>query len=91
MKIAVNRKFIRAVVRWLLLAAILLYVITGFGITEYRIVESLTFGLLTKNMAFRIHDGLVIPSAILLFLHICFPYIFRIKKQAGSITVVPTN
>jgi len=91
MNITLNRKIIKAVLRWLLLAAILLYVITGFGITEYRVVESLTFGLLTKNLAFRIHDGLIIPSVILLFLHISFPYIFRIKKRAGSISVVPTN
>jgi len=87
----INRKLIRAVIRWLLLAAIILYVITGFGITEYRIVESLTFGLLTKNLAFRIHDGLIIPSMILLILHICFPYIIRLKKRKDFVPVTPIN
>jgi len=87
----IKRKLIRAVIRWLLLAAIILYVITGFGITEYRIVESLTSGLLTKNLAFRIHDVLIIPSMTLLILHICFPYIIRLKKRKGFVPVTPIN
>ena len=57
-------------VHWLLLAVIVLYLITGFGITEYRIVEQVTFGLLSKPLAFKIHDNLWIPSIILLILHI---------------------
>jgi cytochrome b subunit of formate dehydrogenase len=60
----------RRVVLWLLLAVVVLYIITGFGITEYRIVEYVTFGLLAKPLAFMIHDNLLIPFIVLLILHI---------------------
>jgi dolichol kinase len=60
----------RQIVHWLLLAVIVFYLVTGFGITEYRVVEHLTFGLLSKPLAFKIHDNLLIPFIILLGLHI---------------------
>jgi thiosulfate reductase cytochrome b subunit len=60
----------KQVVHWLLLAVLLLYVLTGFGITSYRTVESITFGLLTKPLAFKIHDNLIIPFVVLIGLHI---------------------
>ena len=86
-----NHKSVREVIRWLLLAAIILYVASGFGITEYRTVESLTFGLLTKNLAFRIHDALLIPSVVLLVLHTCFTYLFRLKKRKDFVPPSPAN
>jgi cytochrome b subunit of formate dehydrogenase len=60
----------KQVVHWLLLAVLVLYVVTGFGITAYRTVELLTFGLLSKALAFKIHDDLIIPFMILMGLHI---------------------
>jgi Ni,Fe-hydrogenase I cytochrome b subunit len=60
----------KRVVHWLLLAAIVLYLLTGFGITEYRVIEHVTFGLLSKNLAFNIHNNLLIPFIVLLILHI---------------------
>jgi len=63
-------KPVKQVVHWLLLAVLVLYVLTGFGITAYRVVESVTFGLLGKAMAFKIHDNLIIPLVVLIGLHI---------------------
>jgi predicted transporter len=60
----------KQIVHWSLLAVIALYILTGFGITSYRTVESITFGLLTKPLAFKIHDGLIIPFIVLMGLHI---------------------
>jgi len=60
----------RQVVHWLLLAVIVLYLLTGFGITQYRVIEHVTFGLLSKNLAFNIHNNLLIPFIVLLGLHI---------------------
>ena len=60
----------KQVVHWSLLAVLVLYVLTGFGITAYRAVEFLTFGLLTKPLAFKIHDDLIIPFIVLIGLHI---------------------
>jgi len=65
-----NRQLIKKIIHWLLTVAVIIYLITGFGITEYRIVEPLTFGLLTKNLAQRIHINLEIPFIILVILHI---------------------
>jgi cytochrome b subunit of formate dehydrogenase len=60
----------RQVVHWLLVAVMVLYLLTGFGITEFRVVESVTFGLLSKNLAFNLHNNLLIPFIVLLILHI---------------------
>ena len=70
MKNVLKQNLAKRVVHWLLLAAIVLYLVTGFGIAEYRVVESLTFGLLTKPLAFKIHNNLLIPFLVLLILHI---------------------
>lgn len=56
--------------KFLLLAIVLLYIITGLGIKYYQIIEKITFGILTKSLSFKIHDILLIPFLILLFLHI---------------------
>jgi hypothetical protein len=59
-----------------------MYLITGFGITEYRIVESLTFGLLTKSLAQKIHMNIEIPFIVLLVLHIwLLPLLKRFKLK----------
>jgi len=70
MKNVLKENSARQVVHWLLLAALVLYLLTGFGITQFRVVEQATFGLLSKNLAFYIHNGLLIPFIVLLILHI---------------------
>ena len=54
----------RAAIRYLLLVLTLIYLISGLGITQYQIIEPLTLGLLTRNLAFRIHDFLLVPLEI---------------------------
>ena len=66
----ISHRSTKKVTHWLLVAVILLYGITGYGITQYRIVESATLGLLTKPLAFKTHDNLLIPLLVLLALHI---------------------
>jgi cytochrome b subunit of formate dehydrogenase len=70
-------ELIKKVVPWLLLVVMVLYVITGLGITQFRTVENLTLGLLNKNLSFRIHNDLLVPFLVLLIIHICLPYILR--------------
>jgi thiosulfate reductase cytochrome b subunit len=60
----------KQIVHWTLLTVLVLYVVTGFGITAYRTVEFLTFGFLSKALAFKIHDNLIIPFVVLIGLHI---------------------
>ena len=61
---------IKPVLHWALLAMILVYIVTGLGITQFRTVEPLTLGILSKNVSFSIHELLLIPLVILLALHI---------------------
>ena len=72
-------RLIKKVIPWLLLAVMALYVLTGFGITEFRTVETITFGLLTKNLSFYIHNALTVPFAVLLVAHIVLPFVLRKK------------
>ena len=78
-----NQQIIKKTIHWLLTVVVIIYLITGFGITEYRIVEPLTFGLLTKSLAHKIHINIAIPFIILLILHIwLLPLLkyFKLKK-----------
>ena len=74
-------RLIRGIVKWSLLAVTLLFLITGFGISHFRVVETVTFGWLTKGWALKLHDNLWIPFIVLLVLHICLPYVFRRKVK----------
>jgi len=75
----IKQHLIKITIHWLLIIVVILYLVTGFGITEFRIVETLTFGLLTKISAFKIHNNLIIPFIILLGLHAFFPLITKLK------------
>ena len=60
----------RRVVGWILFALALLLVITGLGITEFRVVTPLTLGILGKSLSFQLHSLLWIPFIVVLFLHL---------------------
>ncbi len=59
----------RRIIGWLLLVLSILLVITGLGITEWRTVEAVTFGLLPKALAFQLHTLLWIPFLVVLAGH----------------------
>lgn len=86
----INWRFFRSLVRWLLFAAVLLYALSGYGISNPETVESLTFGLITKSVAFSIHDSLIIPFALLIFLHI-LPFFFRLFRRISHRDSVKNN
>ena len=76
-------RLIRKILHWSLLVVVILYVISGFGITEFRTVETVTFGLLTKPLAFKIHEVLWIPFIILLVLHVFLSLVRRRPRWLG--------
>jgi len=85
----INQRLMRGTIHWLLTVVAIIYLITGFGITEYRIVEFLTFGLLTKSLAHQIHMNLAVPFITLLVLHIwLLPLLkyFRLKNLRSATT-----
>jgi thiosulfate reductase cytochrome b subunit len=61
---------LRRAVGWLLLALAFLLVVTGLGITEYRTVEAITFGILGKALSFQLHSLLWIPFLVVLACHL---------------------
>jgi cytochrome b subunit of formate dehydrogenase len=76
------QRLFERIVQWALLFVTFLYVLTGFGITEFRIIEPATFGLLSKNLSFVIHDNLLIPFIILLVVHVLFKPVKRIYLKS---------
>ena len=77
----VYREAAKAAIRYLLLALTLIYLMSGLGITQYQIVEPLTLGLLTRNLAFRIHDFLLAPFVLLLLAHVLFGPVTRVYSH----------
>jgi len=75
---------VKRIIHWSLLTVTVIYFITGFGISEFRTVEALSFGLLTKSLAFKMHNSLWVPFIVLLVLHIVFALIRKRRKVVPS-------
>ena len=78
-----NERDVKRAASYGLLVIVLLYVISGFGITRFRDVEQLTLGALTKPLAFAIHEALIIPFVILIAIHLSYScgLIRRLRKN----------
>jgi thiosulfate reductase cytochrome b subunit len=74
-------RIVHTLVHVLLLMVIVLFVLTGFGITNYQIVEPLTFGALSKLTAYQIHINLIIPFLILLGTHFVLIVARKLQKK----------
>jgi len=59
----------------------ILFIITGFGISNYQMAESLTGGAVSKLTSFQIHSNLIIPFIVLLIAHIGFIIGKKILKK----------
>jgi cytochrome b subunit of formate dehydrogenase len=75
---------IKLAVHWSLIITTLIVLISGLGITEYRTVEFLTFGVLTKPLSFKLHTNtnLYAIFVLLLILHISF----SVRKNKDSLS-----
>ncbi len=69
---------------WFLTIFIIFYIITGFGISNYQLIEAITFGLITKTIAFQLHYILIYPFVALLFIHILSTLKFRTGKNESG-------
>ncbi len=70
---------LRAITLGLLIAVVVIYAITGLGIIDYKLVEGITHGVLSKGRSVTIHNYLVFPGAIILGMHIFLS--LRLKAQ----------
>ena len=80
-----TRTKIRKTAAYMAITTAALYIITGYGITEYQTVERLTAGILTKALSFKAHMWLILPFAVFLLTHLYFScdllcWARRIKK-----------
>lgn len=77
-------KILRRITHWLLAVGLIVYVVSGFGITDWQTVEPLTFGLIGKALAMQIHNGLEIPFVIVLLVHIYLSLVKRRQKKVEA-------
>jgi uncharacterized membrane protein len=63
-------RMIGRVCGWVTMALALVTLLTGYGITQYRIVDPLTFGILNKAMAQRLHAYTDVPFLIFMLSHV---------------------
>jgi len=73
-------KKISKLVHMLLTFITLLFVLSGLGISDYRLIESITLGILTKERSFMIHSNLIEVFAVLLLLHVYLKVWVEVKK-----------
>lgn len=59
----------------------ILFIVTGLGISNYQLMESLTGGTLSKLTSFQIHSNLIIPFIVLLIAHIGFTIGKKFQKE----------
>jgi hypothetical protein len=59
----------------------ILFIVTGLGISNYQVMESLTGGTLSKLTSFQIHSNLIIPFIVLLIAHIGFTIGKKFQKE----------
>ncbi len=76
-----DKKLVRKIIHWGLLAIIIIFIITGLGVARYRIIESITLGLLTKPISFQVHTYLIFPLIIFLYLHILLTWKRKKKRD----------
>jgi hypothetical protein len=62
----------------------ILFIVTGFGISNYQIIESLTGGTVSKLTSFQVHSNLIIPFIVLFIAHIGFTIGKKIQKKNHS-------
>ena len=67
-----NELSIRRITAYLSFLVVVAYIVTGYGITNYQLVEKLSFGLLTKSRSFIIHSYLIYPLVVFLAIHVYY-------------------
>jgi Ni,Fe-hydrogenase I cytochrome b subunit len=71
-------------VHWIFTITTIVFVFSGYGITEYRIVEAITLGLLPKALAFQIHMSLGPLFLVLLASHV---YLVLRRRTSAKKTI----
>ncbi|MBD3204886.1 hypothetical protein GF319_00910 [Candidatus Bathyarchaeota archaeon] len=71
---------VRDWVHVLLTFSVFLFIVSGIGIVEHRLVSYLSLGLLTKDRSYVLHSLLIYPFVFLLFLHVYIAAAPRLRR-----------
>jgi hypothetical protein len=69
---------------WALLAAIVVAVVSGWGITQTGIIYRLTFGLIDRGLADAIHRAANVPLALFFLSHVFINIKLMISQRSPS-------
>jgi len=69
---------------WALLAAVIVAVVSGWGITQTGIIYRLTFGLIDRGLADAIHRATNVPMALLFLSHVFINIKLMISRRGPS-------
>ena len=78
-------KYLSRLSAWLLLAAVVILGISGWGITQTGVIYKLTFGLIDRRLADAIHRATNLPLAVFFLLHVLINIRLAIKIRRRSV------
>jgi cytochrome b subunit of formate dehydrogenase len=84
MKLKQAMPVVSRTIHWLMVIVLLIYLITGLDIAYYQVMQAVTFGLLSKATATKIHEALLLPFVILLLFHIAAVIAGAGRRQQSS-------
>jgi len=76
---------------WALLAAVILAVVSGWGITQTGIIYRLTFGLIDRGLADAIHRAANVPLALFFLSHVFINIKLVISQRSPSTGVLTAS
>ena len=71
---------INRIVVWVLLALMIIYIITGYGLTKPNLIYLLTGGIIDYRVAIFLHNTLDVPLFIFLFVHVVIEIKFSLMR-----------
>jgi hypothetical protein len=69
---------------WALLAAVIVAVVSGWGITQTGLIYRLTFGLIDRGLADAIHRATNVPLALFFLCHVFINIKLAISRRRPS-------
>jgi len=69
---------------WTALLLLLFTMLTGYGISQFRIVSGLTFEILNKAVSHRLHHYVEIPLLVVTLTHVCIAVWGRLVASRGK-------
>jgi cytochrome b subunit of formate dehydrogenase len=69
---------------WLLLAAVIVLVVSGWGITQTGVIYRFTFGLVDRGLANTIHRATNVPLAVFFLAHVLINIKINISQKHPS-------